>query len=248
MDFEHPLSAFIRLYFNVSKLSGHEKALIVAALLSGGKTSTDVSVTEIRKSWSKAVLRTAYGSSYISRAQERGWLRANGKGTVHITDAGVAYLTTLQKNVLAVTATPGAQGGLMLFAAGETHSFDKKLRELMASSRSFVRIADSYVDETVFDNLLDQIPKNVRIQLLYGRAYNTFEQRAKRFAVEYPKFALKNNRNFHDRLLIIDSVGYVLGPSLKDAALKSPASVVKLSTKDSEELVKFFDGIWKDTP
>lgn len=247
MDFAHPLSAFVRLYFSVSQLTGHEKALIVAALLSGGKTTTSVSTQEIKKSWSKAVLKSAFSSSNISRAQERGWLRPNGNGTVHITDDGIAYLTTIQKTPGIVGTAPGAQGGLILFATGETHSFDKKLRELLAGAKSFVRIADSYVDETVFDNLLDQIPKNSRIQLLYGRAYNTFDQRAKRFTVEYPKFALKNNRSFHDRLLIIDSVGYVLGPSLKDAALKSPASVVKLSTMDSEKLIKFFDAIWRAT-
>lgn len=247
MNFGHPLPTFLRLYTNVSKLSGHEKVLIVTALLTGGKVDEAVSSGAIKKAWSRSSLKTVYHYSALYRAQEHGWLKPATKGVHSITQSGLDHLTSILKEGT-VAPVPIGQSELKLFEAGQTHSFDKHLRELLSGAGAFVRIADSYVDETVFDNLLDQIQKSVRIQLMYGKSFNAYEARAKRFSTEFPKFAQKNNRSVHDRLLIIDSAGYILGPSLKDAAQKSPASIVRLNAKDSEKLIKFFDKIWKSTP
>ena len=245
MNYEHPLPTFLRQYFTASKLTGHEKALVLVALLCNGKTTESVQADTVKKAWLKGTLKVSYSSTFLARAQEHGWIKPLGKGAYAVTDAGIEYLHDIQKDGAATI--PMGKSELKLFAAGETHSFDKHLRKLFASAGAHVRIADSYVDETIFDNLLDQIPKNVRVQLLYGKSFNTYDQRAKRFSTEYAKFAHKNNRSFHDRLLVIDSVGYMLGPSLKDAAHKSPASIVRLNSKDSQQLIKFFDTIWKAT-
>lgn len=244
MDFDQPLTAFVRKYFVVSRLSGHEKITIVCALLATGIVGRPISTALLTKSWSRTALKASYSGTFLARAQEHGWLRSESKGQYALTEGGIDHLLAIQKlgDLLPV---PQSKSELRLFAAGQTHSFDKYLREILSAAGASVRIADSYVDETIFDNLLDQIPKGVRIQLMYGKSFTSYDQRAKRFTTEFPKFAHKHNPNFHDRLLIVDSVGYALGPSLKDAAHKSPASVVRLNSKDSEQLIKFFDGIWK---
>lgn len=244
MDFDQPLAAFVHKYFMASKLSGHEKITVVCALLAQGTVGKPVSTALLTKSWSRTALKASYSGTFLARAQQHGWLRSEVKGQYALTEDGIGHLLAIQK-LGDFISSPQSKSELRLFATGQTHSFDKYLRGVLTGAGASVRIADSYVDETIFDNLLDQIPKTVKTQLMYGKSYNSYEQRAKRFKTEFPRFTHKNNPNFHDRLLIIDSVGYVLGPSLKDAASKAPASVVRLNSNDSEQIIKFFDGIWK---
>ena len=40
-----------------------------------------------------------------------------------------------------------------------THSFDKYLRKIFVAAKTEVLIADAYVDETIFDTVLDVIPR-----------------------------------------------------------------------------------------
>ncbi|HSX31460.1 MAG TPA: hypothetical protein VLE99_06090, partial [Candidatus Saccharimonadales bacterium] len=118
------------------------------------------------------------------------------------------------------------------------------LRNILCVATQQVRIADSYVDGTIFDNLLDQIPEDVPINLMYGEMQGDFKARAKRFGIQYTGFAARSYPVLHDRFLIIDDIGYIIGPSLKDATRNSPALVVKLGAADSRQLLRFFDGMW----
>lgn len=248
IDFSLTLATLIHKHFVLSKLSGHEKVLIVAALVARGTTESGFSTQSIKSVWRKSVLGTNFNTIYIVRAIQNGWISPVSKTEFCVTEDGYGRLEAINK----FEATAGSIGmsnsqGLILFAAGDTHSFDKYIRRLFSSATSYVRIVDSYVDERVFDNLLDQIPKTARIRLIYGKAQNVFNQRAQRFSREFAMFMMKQKNGVHDRFLIIDSVAYVLGPSLKDAADKSPATLVKLGVKDSERLIKFFEELWKST-
>jgi hypothetical protein len=44
--------------------------------------------------------------------------------------------------------------------------------------------------------------------------------------------------------MIVDDVGYVLGPSIKDAASNSPALVIVLAQKEKTLLQSFFNDLW----
>ncbi len=246
IDLSLTLSTLIHKHFVLSQLSGHEKALIVGALLARGTTENAFNTQSIKTEWRKSVLGTSFNGVYVTRAIQRGWLCPVSKTEFCVTDEGYAYLDSINKfEATASSIGMSNSQGLSLFAAGETHSFDKYIRQLLSSATSYVRIVDSYVDERVFDNLLDQVPKAARIRLLYGKSQNTFDQRAQRFNREFAKFMMKQKSGLHDRFMIIDSTAYILGPSLKDAADKSPATLVKLGIKDSERLIKFFEELWK---
>ena len=105
-------------------------------------------------------------------------------------------------------------GGLIIVNRKATHTFDKFLRRIFAEAKTQVSVADSWVDETVFDNVLDVIPKSLPLRLIYAQAKGTFEQRAKRFGTEYQKFSVRRYKALHDRFIIVDDIGYILGPSI----------------------------------
>jgi hypothetical protein len=136
-------------------------------------------------------------------------------------------------------------GGLIVVNRKATHTFDKYLRKIFAEARSEVLIADAWVDETIFDTVLDVIPKSIPIKLLYAQARGSFAARAARFSTQYSQFAFRRYKPLHDRFVTVDDAGYVLGPSIKDAASNSPALIVVLDSKGKRLLRSFFDELWK---
>lgn len=241
MDFTLPPQAFIVAYFEPKTLNGNEKFLILSGLLANG-TNSELTLSQVRKCWPKTAMKILYNPAQYHRARTEGWVRSEGKGKFAVTDRGYEHLGSIQAHQAHGVAKVGM--GLEIFTTGKTHNFDKFLRAIFASARTEVMIADSYVDETVFDNLLDQIPDSVKIDFLYGNKQGSFDARAKRFKHQFLNFTDKHHSSLHDRFIVIDDTGYIIGPSLKDAARKSPATVVGLNNADSKKLKKFFLGFW----
>jgi hypothetical protein len=135
-------------------------------------------------------------------------------------------------------------GSLIIVNRRATHTFDKFLRTTLAAAKNQVLIADSWVDDTIFDTVLDVIPGDCTVKLLYAHARGNFDARAKRFSQQYSKFAAKRYKPLHDRFTVVDGTAYILGPSIKDAATNSPALVVALGSKEKNSLQAFFGGLW----
>jgi hypothetical protein len=243
VDFTKNAKAFLR-DLPLPKMTGHQKFLAVAALLSNGKTNVEVPTSQIQSHWLKSVLGAAYNAAFYDRAQREGWVNsvADKKGTLCVTDAGLENLVALVPDI-----TPGdlkKSGSLMIVNRKATHTFDKFLRQTLAAAKTQVLIADSWVDDTIFDTVLDVIPPSNTIKLIFAQDRGTFDAKAKRFVQQYPKFAAKRYKHLHDRFMIVDDVGYVLGPSIKDAASNSPALVIVLAQKEKTLLQSFFNDLW----
>lgn len=241
MNFGLSQTAFLNQHFALKKLSGSEKFLALSAILSKG-VSVELTPSQIKKAWAKTVMKISYNPSQYHRAQSDGWVETTGKGTFVVTSDGYAHLEDIQ--LPQSGSSTGNSTRLDIFSIGKTHSFDKFLRTIFSGATKTVMIADSYVDETVFDNLLDQIPEAVTISLLYGNKQGTFDARVKRFKKQYSHFTAKSHSSLHDRFFVIDDVGYIIGPSLKDAARKSPATVVSLGQSDTKKIKQFFASFW----
>lgn len=242
MDFSLPLKAFLYEHFDVVAMNGGEKMLALSALLAKG-TVDELTQQQARKAWLKSILKITPNPSYYHRACSEGWLKPTDKqGTFTVTDKGYEHLESIQVSGTGRTNTSSTK--LDIFTTGKTHNFDKFLRTVFSAATTEVLIADSYVDETIFDNLLDQIPENIPISLLYGNKQGSFAPRAKRFGSQYRGFIAKSHGSLHDRFMIVDDIGYIIGPSLKDAARKSPATVVQLNLTDTKKLKKFFGSFW----
>lgn len=241
------MSAFLS-NLPIRKMNGQEKFLAVATYLCAGETTKEVAVAEVVKKWSKVVLKAIYNPVTYSRATGQSWLKPidSKKGVFTVTAKGVKHIEDLSSPQTASAVI--AENSLCIFEKKSTHSFDKFLRTTLSGATTKVAIADSYVDETIFDTVLDSIPKTVPIQLIYSHIpsanQTAFDTRQKRFMTEYPKYAIKKYKDLHDRFLIVDDRAYIIGPSIKDAASNSPALVVALSTKDSAALDKFFHKLW----
>jgi len=247
MNYDLNTKAFLK-GLPLAEMSGHQKFLAVAALLGQGKTNIEVATKKVQEQWRKSLLGIPYNSTYYDRAQQEGWVNpvSGRRGELVTTQTGLDHLAALPRLESEFNAGELKQaGGLIVVNRKATHTFDKFLRRILAEAKIRVLIADSWVDQSVFDNVLDVIPKSIPVQLLYAQARGSFDQRAKRFSIEYQKFSVRRYKSLHDRFIIVDDSGYVLGPSIKDAASNSPALVVALGAKEKRLLQSFFDELWK---
>lgn len=241
MDFDNNLKAFLRR-FPLKAMSGHQKFVAVAAFQAKGNLTQAIGIKDVQKQWRKSLLGILYNPAHYDRAQRAGWANPTAKGQFCVTQAGLDNLDALVPDI--TSGEMKKAGSLIIVNKKGTHTFDKFLRTTFAAAKDQVLIADSWVDETIFDNALDVIPKTANVKLMYSHNVNKFDQRSKRFAQQYPKFSSKRFKALHDRFIIVDDKGFIIGPSIKDAASNSPALVVLLGSKEKNLLHTFFNELW----
>jgi hypothetical protein len=246
MDFNQNLKAFLE-GLPLNNMSGQQKFLAVAAVKCHGQADVEVSAGDVRKQWRKSVLKVRYNPALYDRAQREGWVNpvAGAKGRLLVTEEGLGHLSALEGFNLEVDAGELKRAGALVVVNKKgTHSFDKFLRQTFAEAKKEVLIADSYVDGTIFDTVLDTIPQTTVIRLVYAHDSGNFAQRSARFSRQYQQYMARKYKWLHDRFMIVDETGYVLGPSIKDAAFKYPALVVILGKKEGHSLQAFFNTLW----
>ena len=244
MNFNQNLKAFLK-DLPLKKMSGQQKFLAVAGIICRGKVGAEVETKGVQSEWRKSLLEVRYNPALYDRAQQEGWVDPSGKGKFSVTKSGLDHLLALASPDGGFSAGELKQSGSLIVVNRKgTHSFDKYLRKILAESKSHVLIADSYVDGTIFDSVLDVIPKTTAVKLIYTHKSGNFDQRATRFSREYSKFTVRKYKWLHDRFMIVDDSGYILGPSIKDAASKYPALVTVLDSKAKHLLQSFFDDLW----
>lgn len=219
----------------LKNMNGGEVFVAIVFFLAAGRKNVEVQNKDVKNNWSKTLIGKAHNPSFAHRAQ--GYVDSCGKGKICLTDEGIEYLESL------IESARSSRTGLIIFKKRSSHSFDKFLRGIFKKAKKKVDIVDTYVDGNVFDNLLDEVSKSVPIQFLYGSDTGGFTSKSKRFAGEY-NFNTKQSSQFHDRFILIDSKGYIIGPSLKNAADKKPATLVVLGDSDSKKLADLFLDLW----
>lgn len=247
VNFNLNLKAFLKT-LRLSAMSGHQKFLAVAVLNSKGMPAVEVATRDVQDQWPKSLMEQKYNPVFYERAQQEGWVDriAGKKGAFTINQPGFDHLAALEKSdSVATTGDLQKAGGLVVVNRKATHSFDKYLRTIFAAAKAEVLIADAYVDETIFDTVLDVIPQTIPIKLLYSREMGTFSAKATRFSKQWTQFTSKKYKHLHDRFMVVDNGGYVLGPSIKDAASNSPAVVVELDLNEKRLLKNFFNELWQ---
>lgn len=243
INFEKSIRTLYLKDLSGQNLTHAEKALLVVAKVSVGIVGDPVRTFSLRAQWPKTVFKVALHPSYVLSAIDEGWIKRETSGFVSLTDDGLQHinglLTAEESNPLADTTQ------LLVFSPKQAHDFDKFLRQALASAKSHVRIADSYVDETIFDTVLHVIDPSVNIDLMFNHDSGTpFHAQAKRFKIQFPKFSYAKYPKLHDRYIIVDDIGFVIGPSLKDATVNSPAILVRVGSDQSTKLITLFDNIY----
>jgi hypothetical protein len=133
------------------------------------------------------------------------------------------------------------------FGPGAVYDFFKALGDLLSSAKASLLVVDPYMDAQIFDQYLSRTPAGIASRLLIGKASPDLKAAAERFRGQHlANLEVRTSNELHDRLVFIDGdVCWVLGQSIKDAAVKKATYLAPLSPDVSYAKLALYEDVWK---
>ena len=114
------------------------------------------------------------------------------------------------------TSLPPVEG---VFFDGQIFDAYVFATDLIRSARQSIVLIDNYIDESVL-LMLSKRQTGVTAEIRSGRLTETLKQDLAKHNSQYPPITVIQNKNIHDRFLIVDADVYHIGASLKDLGKK----------------------------
>ena len=114
------------------------------------------------------------------------------------------------------TSLPPVEG---IFYDGQIFDAYVFATDLIRSARQSIVLIDNYIDESVL-LMLSKRQTGVTAEIRSGRLTETLNQDLAKHNSQYPPITVIQNKNIHDRFLIVDADVYHIGASLKDLVRK----------------------------
>jgi hypothetical protein len=132
------------------------------------------------------------------------------------------------------------------FGPGAVYDFFKALRDLLASATQSIFIVDPYLDGQIFDTYLAPVSQKVTVRLLARKNCAALGPAVAKFAAQSSiAIEARCSDAIHDRLLFLDERScWVLGQSIKDAAVAKPTYLAPLDGQTTSFKKNFYEDIW----
>ena len=114
------------------------------------------------------------------------------------------------------TSLPPVEG---VFYDGQIFDAYAFASNLIKSAKKTLVLMDNYIDESVL-LMLAKRQDGVKVEIRTGRITETLKQDLLKHNAQYPPITVIQNKNIHDRFLIVDEDVYHIGASLKDLGKK----------------------------
>lgn len=114
------------------------------------------------------------------------------------------------------TSLPPVEG---IFYDGQIFDAYVFVTNLIRSAKQTLVLIDNYIDESVL-LMLAKRQDGVEAEIRTGRIAETLKQDLLKHNTQYPPIVMTQNKNIHDRFLIVDEDVYHIGASMKDLGKK----------------------------
>jgi hypothetical protein len=140
---------------------------------------------------------------------------------------------------------PEAKG--QAFGPGAVYDFFQALGQVLSSARESLLIIDPYMDAGIFDTYLSRAPAGIAIHLLIGKASADLRTAAEKFRAQHKaNVEVCSSNQLHDRLVFVDrDVCWVLGQSIRDAAVKKATYLAPLSPDVAASKMALYEHVWQ---
>jgi hypothetical protein len=166
-------------------------------------------------------------------------------------------ITTIVHRALALAesnAPAGARGAFI----GVASPFDvlQSVSKVLTAAKDDVVIVDAYMGINILTDFALTVPEGVRIRLLtdsYSTKRETLQPAAERWTRQYEssrpiKIRFTAPRALHDRLIVIDGADvWSLTQSLKDFAVRSPASILRVDPETAAAKINWYGKLWEES-
>jgi len=130
-----------------------------------------------------------------------------------------------------------------LYTEGEQYNVWKDLRSVLRRAKRQVFVVEPHPNEEIFTIYIDSVPTSVSIKILINQPHGKFVEVAKKFALKY-SVEIKQSNKIHDRHIFVDNRAWIIGSSIKDAAIKKPTYLIELF--DVDEFRRLYGSIFSD--
>jgi hypothetical protein len=130
---------------------------------------------------------------------------------------------------------------LGVYEAEDPFEFYRDLKGILRNTTREIFVVDAYIDASLFELYLGDVPEAVQLRVLSNNLQSSVLRVAKLFAQSHPNFEMRATPSLHDRVLFIDDRCWVVGQSLKDAAMKKPTYMVEIS---AEGMKPSYEALW----
>lgn len=133
------------------------------------------------------------------------------------------------------------------FGPGAVYDFFRALNEVMSSAMQSLLVVDPYLDATIFDAYLSNSLAGVAIRILLGKSSVDLKAAADAFSKQHGRVVeLRVSSEIHDRLIFVDGgVCWVLGQSIKDAAVRKATYLAPLSPDVASFKLVVYERLWQ---
>jgi len=138
------------------------------------------------------------------------------------------------------------QNGGQAFGPGAAYDFFKTLNDIVASANTEIMIVDPYLDAEIFDGYLHALKPAVSVRLLATKYVENVRVAATKYRAQFSaNIELRKSTDIHDRVVFVDNDQcWVLGASIKDAALRKPTYIAPVAADVVADKRKHYEIIW----
>jgi hypothetical protein len=156
-----------------------------------------------------------------------------------------SVMTTLYEAIASLEENLPHQKGAA-FGPGAVYDFFVALNEVVASATKEILIVDPFLDHTIFGSYLSNLKPGVSVRLLISKYAESVKTAAISFRAQHGNvIELRRSSGIHDRVVFLDQQQcWVLGASIKDAAVKKPTYLAPLPHDVVVEKVRVYETAW----
>ena len=131
-----------------------------------------------------------------------------------------------------------------VYGPGDALDLYQDLSQVISAAGTEIFIVDPYANEELFSLYLSKVRTGVKIRVLTGSPSSAMRSLAAKFAARQGiNFEARHTNQVHDRVIMIDGRDcWVLGQSIKDAAMKKPTYLVPVDAVS--DMAKLYEDVW----
>lgn len=132
------------------------------------------------------------------------------------------------------------------FGPGAAYDFFKALNDLVSTAKVRIMVVDPYLSAEIFDGYMHALRPGISARLLTAKYIDTVRIAAEKFQAQYGSVVeVRRSGDIHDRVIFVDDDQcWVLGASIKDAALKKPTYLAPVSADVVADKRNHYEAIW----
>jgi hypothetical protein len=134
------------------------------------------------------------------------------------------------------------------FRPGTPYDLFQQITKVLSEATKSLMVIDPYMDAQIFDRYLSSLPESVPRKLLVKNYANNVKAAAQVYAAQHGGvLEVRRSDQIHDRLIFADEICWILGQSIKDAAVSKPTYFGPLAADVSKLKLSHYEEIWSNS-